>query len=581
MGCPVRDRHNSYKKGQKIQMYKKLKICAGAVSALIAFSSVSLSGTGVFAAYSQKGSDGLYISGNTTCKESGKLLGIDLYAPGKSYSDLYTAADHKEYTGILVHRFQVKTGEDGFYERDIRLNSTAKSGVYKLNVFCECGESIKEEDVAYSNPAENAAALALLKAAGSTSELITICNDNKYALGFVSEEELNSVSAQVLYAYIKSSEFNLSDSDIKAKAIKEYNRALAIANISGGKVNNVFDEAERLGLDDSRIGKFYKESFVKENFKSTLTADLKNKNFASRDDFFNALYKSFVLTTVKMSNGYINIVNVVNEFKSDIGLSSDISKEQALKVMNNTYADYAELKTALNKTSGGGGGGGGGGSFGGGSSSSSGNGGGRFDASFGGDYTDNEKAETINKNIFDDIDDVEWARNSIVELAQLGIINGKTINTFCPNDNITREEFIKLVIMAFVPEAKRVPADVWFSDVPDGEWYSDVVKVAYGLDIVKGVGEDRFGTGEYITRQDAAVMVYNTALKMEMMTKVDSASVVFGDEDQMGDYAKDAVYTLAENGIINGVDGVNFAPIDNLTRAEAAKIIYGVYISEY
>ncbi|MGN0178619.1 MAG: S-layer homology domain-containing protein, partial [Monoglobaceae bacterium] len=156
-----------------------------------------------------------------------------------------------------------------------------------------------------------------------------------------------------------------------------------------------------------------------------------------------------------------------------------------------------------------------------------------------------------------------------------------TVNTFCPNDNITREEFIKLVVMAFVPESKRVPADVAFDDVDDGEWYADYVKIAYGLNIVKGVGDNRFGTGETITRQDAAVMVYNTAVMLEMMSKAESWNIAFEDEANMADYAKDAIYTMAENGIINGVDGVNFAPCDYLTRAEAAKIIYGVYTIEY
>lgn len=560
-------------------MNKKFKICAGTMAAAMMLGAPGLN---AFAYYAQQGSDGLYVSGNTTCKESGQILGIDLWAPDKSFDDLSKETDRDKYTDYLAYRYQVKTGEGGFYEDSIKLKSNAKSGVYKLKVSCQCGESIIEEEVVYSNPTENAAALELLSKATDAENLITICNDNKYALGFVSDTALNSTSAKILYSWVKSSEFSLSDPEIKTKAIDEYNRALTIAEISAGKISNLFDYDKELSLEKSRIGSFYNQDFVTNGFKTAVTSALKNKSYASKTEFLNALYENFVLQTVKNSDGYSNIVSVVNEFKSEIGLTSDITKTQALKIMNNTYADYPALKTAINTagtaTGGGGGNGGGGGS----SSSNKGNNGNNGSGTaFGGGYTNTGDVEPMNPNIFDDLDSVEWAKSAIVELAQEGIINGKSVNEFCPNDNITREEFIKLVVMALIPEAKRVPADVTFADVPDGEWYSDYVKIAYGLDIVKGIGDNLFGTGQTITRQDAAVMVYNTAVKMEMMTKAESTDIVFEDEASMADYAKDAVYTMAENGIINGVDGVNFAPVDNLTRAEAAKIIYGVYTIEY
>ncbi|MGN0180542.1 MAG: S-layer homology domain-containing protein [Monoglobaceae bacterium] len=61
------------------------------------------------------------------------------------------------------------------------------------------------------------------------------------------------------------------------------------------------------------------------------------------------------------------------------------------------------------------------------------------------------------------------------------------------------------------------------------------------------------------------------------MESVEKSDIKFAYENLMADYAKTAIYTMADNGIVNGVDEVNFAPCDFLTRAEAAKIIYGVY----
>ena len=42
------------------------------------------------------------------------------------------------------------------------------------------------------------------------------------------------------------------------------------------------------------------------------------------------------------------------------------------------------------------------------------------------------------------------------------------------------------------------------------------------------------------------------------------------------DYALDAVAALYKMGIVNGVSETEFAPLDGATRAQAAKIVYGV-----
>ena len=56
----------------------------------------------------------------------------------------------------------------------------------------------------------------------------------------------------------------------------------------------------------------------------------------------------------------------------------------------------------------------------------------------------------------------------------------------------------------------------------------------------------------------------------------DSAKKTFADENEISDYAKEAVNALYNNGLINGIDGSRFAPANHATRAEAAKIIYNL-----
>ena len=53
-------------------------------------------------------------------------------------------------------------------------------------------------------------------------------------------------------------------------------------------------------------------------------------------------------------------------------------------------------------------------------------------------------------------------------------------------------------------------------------------------------------------------------------------SAVISDYDEISDYAKDAVDFMVSKGIVNGVGENRVAPKDFATRAQSAKIIYGV-----
>ena len=67
-------------------------------------------------------------------------------------------------------------------------------------------------------------------------------------------------------------------------------------------------------------------------------------------------------------------------------------------------------------------------------------------------------------------------------------------------------------------------------------------------------------------------MVYNAAKKFGLNALTENEKKVFSDENEIADYAKDAVSALSAAGVING-DGVGFSPLKTATRAQFAKII--------
>ena len=83
-----------------------------------------------------------------------------------------------------------------------------------------------------------------------------------------------------------------------------------------------------------------------------------------------------------------------------------------------------------------------------------------------------------------------------------------------------------------------------------------------------------FGTGQNITRQDMAVMLYNALQYRNVNMTTDGFK--FDDDWQIADYAKPAVGALHAMGAINGVTETTFEPLGLATRAQAAKIIYSV-----
>lgn len=141
-----------------------------------------------------------------------------------------------------------------------------------------------------------------------------------------------------------------------------------------------------------------------------------------------------------------------------------------------------------------------------------------------------------------------------------------------PQDNVTREEFIKLLVSAFALTDSGAQCN--FSDVPTDSWYYVYVASAYKNNITQGITETTFGTGSDIKRQEMASLAYRVIKNMNLEIKADAEEKVFGDSANIADYAKEAVSVMQKAGVINGDETGNFRPEGSATRAEAAKVIY-------
>ena len=326
---------------------------------------------------------------------------------------------------------------------------------------------------------------------------------------------------------------------------------------------------------DEKIKDYYAEFSDAQGATVYFTDKMKGKNIKTLANFENAAKESLILTTVKYQNGIDDIKNILNAYGSVIGVAGSVSNNVLRKLAaNGDYENGNALKEAIRELSNADSNSGNSGS-----GSVSGSGGSGKGSGSGIPITDGTtpNGETVKTPItrsFDDIDGVAWASEAIHALADKNIINGKSDGVFAPDDFMTREEFAKILVIAMGLENESFIGGE-FKDTVENEWYYKYVYIAKEHNIINGIGGGEFGIGHEISRQDMAVMIYR-AIQSKMAADYGDAEPTFDDMGQISDYALDAVAALYKMGIVNGVSETEFAPLDGATRAQAAKIVYGV-----
>ncbi|UWV47856.1 S-layer homology domain-containing protein [Acetivibrio thermocellus] len=176
---------------------------------------------------------------------------------------------------------------------------------------------------------------------------------------------------------------------------------------------------------------------------------------------------------------------------------------------------------------------------------------------------------------FADIGSYAWAKKQIEVLASKGVINGTSDTTFTPQADITRADFMILLVKALGLTAEVTSN---FDDVSEKDYYYEYVGIAKELGITTGVGNNKFNPKAKITRQDMMVLTTNALRIAGKISSTGTRADVerFSDKDQIASYAVEGVATLVKEGIVVG-SGDIINPRGNASRAELAAIIYKIY----
>lgn len=176
---------------------------------------------------------------------------------------------------------------------------------------------------------------------------------------------------------------------------------------------------------------------------------------------------------------------------------------------------------------------------------------------------------------FTDIGSYAWAKKQIEVLASKGVINGTSDTTFTPKADITRADFMILLVKALGLSAN---VDSNFDDIDPKAYYYEYVGIAKKLGVTTGVGNNKFNPKAKITRQDMMVLTTNALKIAGKISSPGTADDVqrFTDKSQIASYAVQGVATLVKEGIVVGSGNI-INPKGNASRAELAAIIYKIY----
>lgn len=121
-----------------------------------------------------------------------------------------------------------------------------------------------------------------------------------------------------------------------------------------------------------------------------------------------------------------------------------------------------------------------------------------------------QKGEKISgKSNFNDISKSEWYSDYIDYLSKYGIIKGYSDNTFRPNDNVSRAEFVAMTVRfnALFRDVKKDGYTVKYTDVAKNYWaYSDVAYAKHA-GWLNGYADGTFKGDNAITRAEVVTVV--------------------------------------------------------------------------
>lgn len=166
---------------------------------------------------------------------------------------------------------------------------------------------------------------------------------------------------------------------------------------------------------------------------------------------------------------------------------------------------------------------------------------------------------------FSDVAADAWYGQAVQYVGDSGLMSGTTATTFSPDAPTSRA---MLVTTLYRRAGSPAGGAANFSDVAADSWYGSAVGWAAANGIVSGFGNGRFAPDDPVTREQLATILWRTAGSPA------AGNSTFADGADIGQFARQGVAWVQEQGIVGGKSGNLFAPQGSATRAELAVMLH-------
>ena len=166
---------------------------------------------------------------------------------------------------------------------------------------------------------------------------------------------------------------------------------------------------------------------------------------------------------------------------------------------------------------------------------------------------------------FSDVDAASNVGNAINQLVNLGIISGYPDGLFRPDGLLTRAQFAKIAVymLGCESDATALAGNNIFSDVDESHWASGYVNCIAQKGIINGYPDGSFGAEENITYAQALTILVRL--------------LGYDGEDVAYKWPEGYIKKAQSLGITKGM---NFGTYENITRGNAAYVIYNALLAE-
>ena len=174
---------------------------------------------------------------------------------------------------------------------------------------------------------------------------------------------------------------------------------------------------------------------------------------------------------------------------------------------------------------------------------------------------------------FVDVPSSAWYADAVRFAINKNLFNGVDDDEFAPDNTMTRAMLVTVLHRyAGKPTGGKNP----FKDVPNGQWYTDAIAWASSVGVVNGMSATEFNPNGAIAREQAACILYRYAKLRGANVSGKANLSSFPDCGNVSSWATEAMSWAVSAKLISGspVNGKNhLLPQDSATRAQLAAII--------